>query len=152
MFSLGMNHTSLSSDSINESGFVGCQENGTCVIAMWKCGGGKLWGCFSGAGLSPLVPIKRTVNASAYQDIWDKFMLPTCGNSLGMDPSCSSMTVHQDINVLLGEWTEIPINTQLVETLPRRVEAVTPHGLRIGFWGSHTFEGRWVSAFGDIVL
>lgn len=98
-------------------------------MEVWRGDGVRL---FSGAGLSPLVPIEKTVNASAYQDIWDKFKLPTCGNSLGMHPSCSNMTVHEDTNVLLEEWTEIPINTQLVETLPRRVEAVTLHGLRIG--------------------
>jgi len=39
--------------------------------------------CSSGAGLGPLVPVKGTLNASAYQEILDYFMLPTHGNSLG---------------------------------------------------------------------
>lgn len=30
-----------------------------------------LWGCFSGVGLGPLVPVKGTFNASADQDILD---------------------------------------------------------------------------------
>ena len=49
-----------------------------------------VWGCFSGAGLGLLVPVKGTLNASD-QEMLDNSMLPT----LGMAPSCSYMTVHQ---------------------------------------------------------
>ena len=35
-----------------------------------------VWGCSSGAGLGPLVPVEGTLNASAYQEILDHFMLP----------------------------------------------------------------------------
>ena len=34
-------------------------------------------GCFPGAGLGPLVPVKETLNASAYQDMLENSMLPT---------------------------------------------------------------------------
>ena len=44
-----------------------------------------VWGCFLGFGLGPLVPVKGAPKALAYQDILDNFMLPTCGNSLGME-------------------------------------------------------------------
>jgi len=36
-----------------------------------------VWGCFSGVGLGPLIPMEGKHNASAYQDILDYAMLPT---------------------------------------------------------------------------
>ena len=42
-----------------------------CIVQSVKFGGGGImvWGCFSGAGLGPLVPVKGTLNVSAYQEI-----------------------------------------------------------------------------------
>ncbi|KAK3522871.1 hypothetical protein QTP86_005687 [Hemibagrus guttatus] len=39
-----------------------------------------------GVGLGPFVPVKGTLNASAYQDILDNFMLPTLWEQFGDDP------------------------------------------------------------------
>ncbi|KAK3516574.1 hypothetical protein QTP70_021973 [Hemibagrus guttatus] len=39
-----------------------------------------------GVGLGPLIPVKGTLNASAYQDILDNFMLPTLWEQFGDDP------------------------------------------------------------------
>lgn len=44
-----------------------------------------VWGCFSGLGPGPVVPMKGTVDGSAYQDILDKFMLPTLWQPFGDD-------------------------------------------------------------------
>ena len=167
---------------MDESGFGGCQEDITCLTARVKFGGGgiMMWGCFSGTGLGPLVPVEGTLNGSAYQEMLDNFMLPALWQQFGDGPFLfqhDSAPVHKarsiktwmrefdvdeldwpaqspDLNLiehlwdelewrlragpshptsvcdltnaLLEEWSKIPINTvlNLVESLPRRVEAV----------------------------
>ena len=43
-------------------------------------------GLSSGAGLGHLVPVKGTLDASAYQEILDNFMLPTLKKQFGDGP------------------------------------------------------------------
>ena len=45
-----------------------------------------VWGCSSGAGLGLLVPVKGTLNASAYQEVLDSSMLPTLWEQFGDGP------------------------------------------------------------------
>ena len=60
-----------------------------CIVQSVKFGGGGImvWGCSSGAGLGPLVPVKGTLNASAFQEILENFMLPTLWKQFGECPS-----------------------------------------------------------------
>ena len=78
-----------------------------CILTSVKFGGGRImvWGCFSGAGLGPLVPVKGTLNASAYQEMSDTFMLPTLWEQFEDGPllfqhDCTSAQskVHKDMD------------------------------------------------------
>ncbi len=46
----------------------------------------KIWGCFSGVEMGPLLPVKGNLNALAYQDILDNAMIPTLWEHFGEDP------------------------------------------------------------------
>ena len=45
-----------------------------------------VWGCFSGGVLGPLVPVKGTLNSSAYQEMLDNSMLTTLWEQFGDGP------------------------------------------------------------------
>ncbi|KAK3525642.1 hypothetical protein QTP70_002551 [Hemibagrus guttatus] len=60
-------------------------------------------------GLGPFVPVKGTLNASAYQDILDNFMLPTLWEQFGDDPflfqhDCTPVTKARSIKTWMSEF------------------------------------------------
>lgn len=85
------NHTSLAnrwtslSLAVTRRARLCCAECEVC----WR--GITVGGCVSGVGLGPVVPVKGTINASA----WTISCAQICGNSLWMTTSCSNMTAHQ---------------------------------------------------------
>ena len=82
-----------------------------CIVPSVKFGGGGImvWGSFSGAGLGPLVPVKGTLNASAYQEIVGNFMLPPLWKQFGDDPillqhDCAPVHKARSIKTWMGEF------------------------------------------------
>jgi len=68
-----------------------------------------VWGCFSGAGLDPLVPVKGTLNASAYQEILHNFMLPNLWKQFGDGPflfqhDCAAVYKSRSIKTWMSEF------------------------------------------------
>ena len=62
-----------------------------CDVPSVKFGGGGIMvlGCFSEAGLGPLVPVKGTRNVSAYQEMLDNSLHPTLWEQFGDGPFLS---------------------------------------------------------------
>uniref|UniRef100_A0A3Q3IJ65 RRM domain-containing protein n=1 Tax=Monopterus albus TaxID=43700 RepID=A0A3Q3IJ65_MONAL len=80
------------------------------IVPSLQFGGGGImvWGCFSGAGLGPLVPVKGTLNAS--EDILDNFMLPTLWEQFGDGPflfqhDCAPVHKARSIKTWMSEFS-----------------------------------------------
>ena len=97
-------------------------------------GGTMVWCCFLGVGLGPLVPVKGTLNVSAYQEHTKKHDCAPLQKARPIKTWMSKFSMEEldwpaqspDLtNALLEEWSKIHINTllYLVKSLPRRVQA-----------------------------
>ena len=79
-----------------------------CIVQSVKFGGEgiTLWGCFSGAGLGPLVQVKGTLNASAYKEMLDNSMIPTLWEVWGWPLPVPTSKVLKDMEERVWcEWT-----------------------------------------------
>lgn len=78
-----------------------------CTTSSLVERGVMVWGRFTGLELGHLIPVKRTLNASASKDIWDHFILPTLWEQFGDDPflfqhACAP--VHKERPNKMTEW------------------------------------------------
>jgi len=68
-----------------------------------------VWCCCSGAGLGPLVPVRGTLNASAYQEILDNLMHLTWWKQFGDGPflfqhDCASVHKARSIKTWMSQF------------------------------------------------
>ncbi|GFV74523.1 transposable element Tcb1 transposase [Trichonephila clavipes] len=116
-----------------------------CIVLTVKFGGGSImvWVFFSWFGLGPLVPVIGNMNSEMYVDILDNAALPTLWQYFGpvlnhvehlwdelerrlrCQPNRPS-SLQALPSAVMDAWKVIPmvIYQKLVETLPKRVQAV----------------------------
>lgn len=64
-----------------------------------------VWGCFSGVGISPLLPAKGTLNASTFEHIHVQFHSVSCSQ---LDPFLRDCApVHKSRSITMGLTSEI---------------------------------------------
>ena len=114
-----------------------------CIVPVVKFGGRGLWGCFSGAGLGPLVPEKGTLSALVYQELLDNSMLPTLWEQFGDGPflfqhDCAPVHKARSIKTWMRKFgvdelhwpalsPDLNLTEHLLDELERRLRARPSH-------------------------